>query len=122
LNLTILSGTPVQLDSHFKGEIAGEGTILVAERGEVESDIVCKSIVVLGKVAGSSVNATEAVEVRKRAVVLGALSTPVLMVERGGYFDGQCHMPTERHEKNAEEGCAEHPAASNEPETSAIQQ
>lgn len=117
--LTILPGTPVRLNSHFKGEIAGEGTILVAERGEVEANIACKSILVLGKVAGS-VRAIEGVEIKKRAVVLGNLTTPLLIVEPGGYFDGQCHMPTERSNKHAEETAADHSAAVTQPETAIL--
>lgn len=117
--LTILPGTRVRLNSHFKGEIAGEGTILVAERGEVEANVTCKSILVLGKVAGS-MRAVEGVEIKKRAVVLGNLTTPLLIVESGGYFDGQCHMPTERGDKHAEEIAADHSAAVTQPETAIL--
>jgi cytoskeletal protein CcmA (bactofilin family) len=91
--LTVSSGT-ARLNSHFKGEIASEGSILVAERGEVEADIKSKSIVVLGKVRGS-VHAADRVEIKERGVILGDIYTPVLVVEPGGYFDGQCHMPTQ---------------------------
>jgi cytoskeletal protein CcmA (bactofilin family) len=34
-------------------------------------------------------------------VVVGDISTPVLVVEPGGFFDGQCHMPTATAEKKA---------------------
>jgi cytoskeletal protein CcmA (bactofilin family) len=27
-------------------------------------------------------------------VVLGSIHTPCLLVDPGGFFDGQCHMPT----------------------------
>lgn len=117
--LTISSGTPVRLDSHFKGEIAGEGTILIAERGKVEANVACKSLLVLGKVAGS-VRAVEGVEIKKRAVVLGNLATPLLIVEPGGYFDGQCHMPMEHGDKHAEETAADHSAAVTQPETAIL--
>ena len=91
--LTISSGT-ARLNSHFKGEIASDGGVLVAERGEVEADIKSKSIIVLGKVRGS-VHAADRVEIKERGVILGDIYTPVLVVEPGGYFDGQCHMPTQ---------------------------
>ncbi|HTV55745.1 MAG TPA: polymer-forming cytoskeletal protein [Terriglobia bacterium] len=92
--LTISSGTSVRLNSHFKGEIGGEGTILVAERGELEAAVTCKAIVILGKLTGR-VHAAERIEIKRRGVVVGELSTPTLVVEPGGYFDGQCHMPAE---------------------------
>jgi cytoskeletal protein CcmA (bactofilin family) len=91
--LTISSGT-ARLNSHFKGEIASDGTVLIADRGEVEADIKCKSIVVVGKVRGS-VQVSDRVEIKERGVILGDIYTPVLVVEPGGYFDGQCHMPTQ---------------------------
>jgi cytoskeletal protein CcmA (bactofilin family) len=92
--LIISSGTSVRLNTHFKGEVVGEGTILVAERGELEARVECKSITVLGKLMGS-VHASDQIEIKKRAVVLGDLSTPSLVVDPGGYFDGHCHMPIE---------------------------
>jgi cytoskeletal protein CcmA (bactofilin family) len=91
--LTVTSGN-ARLNSRFKGEIASDGTILVAERGEVEADIKSKSVVVLGKVRGS-VQVSDRVEIKDRGVILGDIYTPVLIVEPGGFFDGQCHMPAQ---------------------------
>ncbi|MGH9350630.1 MAG: bactofilin family protein [Terriglobia bacterium] len=91
--LKISSGT-VRINSHFKGEISGEGALVIAERGEVEAEIAVKSVTVLGKVKGS-VHASDRLEIRERGVILGDIHTPVLLVEPGGYFDGQCHMPTQ---------------------------
>jgi cytoskeletal protein CcmA (bactofilin family) len=91
--LTLPSGA-VRLNAHFKGEIVGEGTVFVAERGEVEAEIRAKTVVVVGKIKGS-VHAAERLEIRERGVILGDIFTPVLLVEPGGYFDGQCHMPTQ---------------------------
>ncbi len=91
--MALTSGT-VRVNAHFKGEIVGDGTVLVAERGEVEAEIKAKTVVVVGKVKGS-VRAAERLEIRERGVILGDIFTPVLLVEPGGYFDGQCHMPTQ---------------------------
>jgi cytoskeletal protein CcmA (bactofilin family) len=33
-------------------------------------------------------------------VVLGDIYTPKLIIEPGGYFDGQCHMPLPEPEKH----------------------
>jgi cytoskeletal protein CcmA (bactofilin family) len=96
--LAIGSGT-ARLNSHFKGEITGEGIILVTERGEVEAEIRAKSAVVVGKIKGS-VHVSERVEIKERGVILGDIYTPVLVVEPGGYFDGQCHMPLQEPESS----------------------
>ena len=89
--LKITSGT-VRINSHFKGEISGEGALVIAERGEVEAGITLKSVIVMGKVKGS-IHASERLEIKERGVILGDIYTPVLLVEPGGYFDGQCRMP-----------------------------
>ncbi|MGH9377413.1 MAG: bactofilin family protein [Terriglobia bacterium] len=91
--LKISSGA-ARINSHFKGEISGEGTLLIAERGEVEAEITVKAVTVLGKVKGS-IHASERLEIKERGVILGNIYTPVLLVEPGGYFDGECHMPTQ---------------------------
>lgn len=101
--LKITSGV-VRINSHFKGEISGEGSLVIAERGEVEAGITLKSVIVMGKVKGS-IHASERLEIKERGVILGDIYTPVLLVEPGGYFDGQCRMPA-----NVGEGAKTGPA------------
>lgn len=88
-----LSSGAFRLNSHFKGEIEGDGVIMVAEQGEVDASIKVKAISVTGKVKGS-IHASDRIEINQHGVVLGDIFTPVLVVEPGGYFDGTCHMPT----------------------------
>ncbi len=90
-NLKVSSGL-VRLNSHFKGGIVSEGTIIVANQGEVEGEIRAKLISIAGKVKGA-IRASERLEISEHGVVLGDIYTPCLIVDPGGYFDGQCHMP-----------------------------
>jgi cytoskeletal protein CcmA (bactofilin family) len=89
--MQISSGT-VRLNTTFKGEILGQGTILVAEQGEVEASIQANSVTIRGKVKGA-VRAAERLEIQEHGVLLGDIDTPVLIIAPGGYFDGHCHMP-----------------------------
>jgi cytoskeletal protein CcmA (bactofilin family) len=82
-----------RLNTHFKGEITSEGAIVVHDQGEVDGDIRSRIISVTGKVKGN-VHASERLEIKEHGVVLGSIYTPCLLVEPGGFFDGQCHMPT----------------------------
>jgi len=82
----------VCLDSSFKGNATSDGTILIDERGDVVAELAAKVISIAGKLKGTA-KASERLEIRSRGVVLGDISTPVLVVEPGGYFDGHCHMP-----------------------------
>lgn len=90
---TLRAGTgQVCLDSTFKGNATSDGTIVIDEHGDVAAELAAKVISVAGKLKGIA-KASERLEIRSRGVVLGDISTPVLVVEPGGYFDGQCHMP-----------------------------
>jgi cytoskeletal protein CcmA (bactofilin family) len=89
----------IRLNTHFKGEIASEGTLVVADQGEIEGEIRAKHLSIAGKVKGT-VHASERLEIKEHGVVLGDIFTPCLVVDPGGYFDGQCHMPTPEPEKS----------------------
>lgn len=88
----------VRLNAHFKGDIQCEGAIVVADQGEVEAEIHARNISVAGKVKGS-IHASERIVIREHGVVLGDIYTPSLVVDPGGFFDGQCHMPTPEPQK-----------------------
>jgi cytoskeletal protein CcmA (bactofilin family) len=90
----------VCLNAAFKGTAASEGTILIEENGDVAAELTAKVISISGKLKGTA-KASEKLEIRARGVVVGDISTPVLVVEPGGFFDGQCHMPTATAEKKA---------------------
>ena len=87
-----VSSGMVRLNTHLKGEIRCEGVLVLAELGEVEGEIHSKLVSVAGKVKGA-IHAAERVEIKAHGVVLGDIYTAALIVEPGGYFDGQCHMP-----------------------------
>jgi len=89
----------IRLNAHFKGEIASEGTLVVADQGEIEGEIRAKHLSIAGKVKGT-VHVRERLEIKEHGVVLGDIYTPCLVVDPGGYFDGQCHMPTPEPEKS----------------------
>jgi cytoskeletal protein CcmA (bactofilin family) len=97
-----ISGGMLRLNSHFKGEINSEGALIVAEQGEIDGDLHGKNVSISGKVKGS-VHAAERLEIKEHGVVLGDIFTPTLIIHPGGYFDGQCHMPTPEPEKSEAE-------------------
>lgn len=95
----------VCLNASFKGTATSDGTILIDENGDVAAEITARIINISGKLKGTA-KASEKLEIRAHGVVLGDISTPVLVVEPGGYFDGQCHMPTPVAEKPAAKAVA----------------
>jgi cytoskeletal protein CcmA (bactofilin family) len=89
--LKATTGT-VYLNSVFKGKAGSEGTIALGDSADVEAEISARAITISGKLKGSA-KAVERLEIKANGVLLGDISTPILVVEAGGYFDGQCHMP-----------------------------
>jgi len=83
----------IRVNTHFKGVINCDGTVVVHDQGEVEGEIHTRIISVTGKIKGD-IHASERLEIKEHGVVLGAIYTPCLLVDPGGFFDGQCHMPT----------------------------
>jgi cytoskeletal protein CcmA (bactofilin family) len=83
-----------RINSHFKGEIDCEGHLVVAEQGDVEAEIHSRVVSIYGKVKGS-VHARERLDIKEHGIVLGDIYTPCLVVDPGGYFDGQSHMPAQ---------------------------
>ncbi len=82
----------VCLDAAFKGKATSDGTIVIDEHGDVSAELTAKVISISGTLKGTA-KASERLEIRARGVMLGDISTPVLVVEPGGCFDGQCRMP-----------------------------
>ena len=83
----------IRVNTHFKGEISSEGAVVIHDQGEVDGDIHTRILSVTGKIKGN-VHASERLEIKEHGVVLGSIYTPCLLVDPGGFFDGQCHMPT----------------------------
>jgi cytoskeletal protein CcmA (bactofilin family) len=81
----------VRLNGEFKGEVRAEGTLIVGEGARIEAQISVDTLVVSGTVVGDVVARTR-VELQAPARVVGNLTTPVLVVEEGSVFEGQCHM------------------------------
>lgn len=81
----------VRLNGQFKGDIRAEGSLVIGEGATVEAQIAVSTLVVAGSVVGNIV-ASSRVELHPPARVIGNITTPVLVVEEGSVFEGQCHM------------------------------
>jgi cytoskeletal protein CcmA (bactofilin family) len=84
------SGT-VMLNGKFKGEIVSNDTLIVGEKAVINASIRAGIVLVSGEVVGN-VLATERVELRGTARVFGDVEAPVVVVEEGVVFEGNCRM------------------------------
>ena len=81
----------VRIDGHFKGEISTGGTLIVGETAIIESDVNASHIIVNGEIRGN-VMAEERMEIHTSGKVTGNIQTPVLVINEGVVFNGNCRM------------------------------
>ena len=84
----------VRIDGHIEGEIVSSGSLVVGETAEINAEISVGSLVCGGMITGN-ITATEKVQLLAPAVVSGSIKTPVLVIEAGVRFNGQCEMKGE---------------------------
>jgi cytoskeletal protein CcmA (bactofilin family) len=84
------SGTVV-FDAKFSGEITSRGTLIIGERGVVHANVQAVNLVVRGEVVGD-VFASERVELKKTARVIGNIEAPVIVMEEGAVHEGHSRM------------------------------
>lgn len=82
----------VRLDGHFTGSIESkEGVMAIGEKAVVHADILVKTVVVWGEVSGN-IRATNRIELHPPARVFGDLYAPVVIIDAGVVFHGNCSM------------------------------
>jgi len=81
----------MRIDGEIHGNVNCEDGVVVGAKGLVRGNIVSRTVVVGGKVRGN-ITASMKLELERGAVIEGDLSTPILLVEEGASFEGNCHM------------------------------
>lgn len=79
----------VAMKGKFRGELFSADTLLLAKEGEVEAEIQVTVGILSGQVKGN-ITGRERIELSRTARVFGNIVTPVLVLEEGAVFDGQC--------------------------------
>ena len=76
------------VDGQVDGSINLEGNRLtIGPNGRVKANVVAKSVTIAGKLDGN-IRATDRVDLRQTAVVLGDIATQRIAIEDGAYFKG----------------------------------
>jgi cytoskeletal protein CcmA (bactofilin family) len=84
------SGT-VRIDGRFKGEIFTEGVLVIGDSAVMESEAHVSRIIISGEIHGN-IFAEEKIEILKPARVFGNIQAPVVVIEEGVVFEGNCRM------------------------------
>ena len=86
----------VRLDGHFTGTIESkDGVMVVGERAVIKADILVHTATVSGEVSGN-IKATSCIELQPPARVFGDLHAPVVIINAGVMFHGNCTMEPEQ--------------------------
>jgi cytoskeletal protein CcmA (bactofilin family) len=81
----------IRIDGHFKGQILGEGTLIVGQRAIIESDIHVSYILTSGEIRGNLI-ADKKIEIQASGKVIGDIQTPSLVISEGAIIEGNCLM------------------------------
>jgi cytoskeletal protein CcmA (bactofilin family) len=92
----------ILLNGKFRGEIVTTDALIVGEKAVVNATIRAESVVIKGEVVGT-VHATARVELTGSARVFGDLEAPVVVLQEGVLFRGQCRMATSSSDEVAED-------------------
>ncbi len=85
---TIISREDLYLDGEFEGGVElQEHRLTIGPNGRVQASVKAREIVVIGTIHGN-VEATEKIEVRKEAKLIGDIRTARIVIEDGAYFKG----------------------------------
>ncbi len=92
----------VRIDGSVAGEIRSNGTIILGEHAVVEGDVSAGTIVSGGKITGN-VMATGKVHLLPTAVLRGDVMAPLVQMDEGVSFHGNCESEGRVKKKASEE-------------------
>jgi cytoskeletal protein CcmA (bactofilin family) len=81
----------VRIDGKVEGEVITKGTLVVGETAVIDAEITAGTVVSGGRINGN-ITASTKVHLLSPAVLSGSIRTPVLIVEEGVKFNGNCEM------------------------------
>ncbi len=81
----------LRIDGDFTGVIRTKGKVLIGKNGRAECTLHAGTVVVGGVMRGE-IYSTEKVIILSTGLVLGAITTPRLIVEEGVIFNGSCRV------------------------------
>ncbi len=92
---TIKFGEALRIDGKFDGElITDNGELVVGKTGDVKANIKVRSAVIEGRVNGN-IKASDKVEFKQKAQLIGNLQAKALVIEEGVVFVGKCNVNPE---------------------------
>jgi cytoskeletal protein CcmA (bactofilin family) len=79
----------VAMNGKFRGELLSADTLYLGLEGEVEAEVRVTVGFISGQIKGN-IAGRERIELSRSARIFGNIVTPILVLEEGAVFDGQC--------------------------------
>ena len=99
----------IRLDGRVSGKIISrEGTVIVGDKAVVEGDISVGVAIIMGRVNGL-IEAASRIEVSPPAVIDGDIRAPVISIDAGVQFNGNCTMTSRNTAGNRSDSADESP-------------
>ena len=112
----------IRVDGNVKGKITSDsGTIVVGEKAVVNAEVFVNIAVIMGELNGS-IDARERIEVYPPGRVGGDIHSPVVSIEPGGIFNGNCVMKATPEKATLLKGGKPHFLVKNQPENAKQQE
>jgi len=92
----------VRIDGSVAGEIRSSGTIILGEHAAIEGDVSAGTIIIGGKITGN-VMAIRKVHLLPTAVLRGDVMAPLVQMDEGVSFHGNCESEGRVKKKASEE-------------------
>ncbi len=95
INGTIKFDKVMRIDGKFEGEMTtSNGELIVGKTGAIKASVKVKNAVIEGRVEGN-ITATEKLEFKQKAQLIGDLQAKTLVIEEGVVFVGNCNVNPE---------------------------
>jgi len=92
----------IRVDGIVEGDVEADW-VIVGETGKILGNTRARGMVVGGSVEGN-IEATETVELREKATMVGEIHAPKLAISEGAVFDGRARMKSDGESAGAQEG------------------
>lgn len=89
---TIKFDKVMRIDGKFDGELkTKDGELIVGKTGNIKANVKVRNAIIEGRVDGN-ITASEKVELKKKAQLIGDLQAKTLVIEEGVVFVGKCNV------------------------------
>jgi cytoskeletal protein CcmA (bactofilin family) len=95
----VISEGIFRLDGKLEGEIFHKGILIISETAVIKGKLEVNALTLNGLIEGE-VTAKERVEILAKGKLYGNISTPKLVIQDGGIFEGNCKMGTKSDNSN----------------------